>query len=180
MKTKWRCWTWSFLPCGQSADKKYWYQNGIILGNCVIDQVELFSKSPQDCIGCHSFSPLKKTKGKLLTRFGFVRRWAGWEGFCTQSQPLLSPARRRGFWKANRLFWFGWNFWKRTITMKMTKTLSTIDHLCSEESPSKRLASIQVVSSGYSTNLRTFCTDIRLNIQVVSSGYSTNLPNHPL
>ena len=97
---------------------------------------------------------LEKTKEKLLlTRFGFVRRWAGWEGFCTQSQPQLSPARRRGFWKANRLFWFGWNFWKRTITMKMTKTLSTIDHLCSEESPSKRLASIQVVSSGYSTNL---------------------------
>ena len=37
--------------------------------------------------------------------------------------------------------------------MKMAKTVSTIDHLCSEESPSKRLASIQVVSSGYSTNL---------------------------
>ena len=41
----------------------------------------------------------------------------------------------------------------RTITTKMTKTMSTIDYLCSEESPSKRLASIQVVSSGYSTNL---------------------------
>ena len=102
------------------------------MGNCVISQVELLDgrfffnlKVASRLNKLPLIFFLEKTKDKLLTRFGFVRRWAGWEGFCTQSQPLLSLARRRGFWKGTD--YFGSDETIRTImTKKLLKTVRTI------------------------------------------------------
>ena len=99
------------------------------------------------------FLPWKKAQTTHSIRFCSALSWL--RRFLYTVSASVESSTSKGILKGEQIILVWMKLLKtiRTITMKRTKTLSTIDHLCSEESPSKRLASIQVVSSGYSTNL---------------------------
>ena len=132
------------------------------MGNCVISQVELLKGRlfySQSClkialVATH-FLPWKKRQGQTTHSIRFCSALSWLRRFLYTVSASVESSTSKGILEGEQiiLVWMKLLKTKRTITLKMTKTLSTIDHLCSEESPSKRLASIQVVSSGYSTNL---------------------------
>ena len=96
-----------------------------------------------------------KSEGETTHSIRFCSALSWFRRFLYTVSASVESSTSKGILKGEQIILVWMKLLKtiRTITTKMTKTMSTIDYLCSEESPSKRLASIQVVSSGYSTNL---------------------------